>query len=264
MNGPTSGLPGGRLTDKVALVTGASRGIGAAIAERFAAEGARVVGMSRTAPAGAPVASVEHLAVDVAHDDEVRAAVEEVVARHGRLDVVVNNAAVEREGTVEETSLDVWTEVMEVNVRGVFLVSRHAMVHLRRTRGALINIASVDGFWAEPGLAAYSASKGAVLALTRAMALDHGPEGVRCNSICPSYVSTDMLEQFYDAQPDPQRARAQAAGVHALRRISSPGDIAGVAAFLASADAAFVTGQAIVVDGGLTAGRAFPLENVGV
>lgn len=246
----------GRLAGKVAVVTGVSRGIGAGIARRFAHEGARVLGISRTAPSEDLAAAMLWRPVDVTSDADVRAAVQAAVDAFGRLDVVVNNAAIELEGTVEETSVAEWTDVMDVNVRSVFLTSKHAMPHLRRTRGCIINLSSVDGLWAEPGLAAYCASKGALLALTRAMAVDHGPDGVRCNSICPSYVATEMLEQFYRAQPDPEQARARAAGIHPLRRISEVGDIAGVAVFLASDEASFITGQSLVVDGGLTVGRA--------
>ncbi|MEA2228611.1 MAG: hypothetical protein QOF04_2241 [Solirubrobacteraceae bacterium] len=146
---------------------------------------------------------------------------------------------------------------MAVNVRGVFLCARAALGALRERGGAIVNIASIDGHWAEPGLAAYSASKGAVIALTRAIALDHGPEGVRCSCICPSYVRTPMLEQFYDAQPDPAAARAEAARAHPLRRLGEPADVAALALWLASDEAAFATGQAFVLDGGLTAGRTW-------
>lgn len=253
---------GSRLQGKVALVTGASRGIGLEIARRFVSEGAKVLGVSRSQPPSDESGALAHLRADVSREDDVRAAVAAAVEAFGGLDIVVNNAAVEYEGTVEETTLEDWSEVMDVNVRGVFLTSKHALPHLRRSRGSIINISSVDGLWAEPGLAAYCASKGAVLALTRAMAIDHGPEGVRCNSVCPSYVATEMLDQFYDAQPDPERARAQAAGMHPLRRISAPGDIAGVAVFLASDDASFITGQSLVVDGGLTAGRTFDIASL--
>lgn len=248
--------PSGRLAGKAALVTGVSRGIGAGIARRFAEEGARVLGVSRTPPPSDLATAITWRRADVVRDADVRDAVRTAAEAFGRLDVVVNNAAVEHEGTVEETSLEEWSEVMDVNVRGVFLTSKHAMPHLRRSRGSVINIASVDGLWAEPGLAAYCASKGAVLALTRAMAVDHGPDGIRCNSICPSYVATEMLEQFYRAQPDPEGARAGAAGMHPLRRISEVEDIAHAAVFLASDEASFITGQSLVVDGGLTVGRA--------
>jgi meso-butanediol dehydrogenase/(S,S)-butanediol dehydrogenase/diacetyl reductase len=119
----------------------------------------------------------------------------------------------------------------------------------------IINVASVDGLWAEPALAAYCAAKGGVIALTRAIAIDHGGEGIRCMCICPSYVETDMLEQFYDAQPDPAAARAGAAALHPLRRISTPAEVASLAVWLSSDEASFATGQAYVLDGGLTAGR---------
>jgi NAD(P)-dependent dehydrogenase (short-subunit alcohol dehydrogenase family) len=239
---------------KVALVTGASRGIGAAIADRFAREGMRVVGVSRT-----PFESqtdIECARADVSSPSDVERVVEGVVQRHGRLDVVVNNAAIEHEGTVVDTTPEEWDHVMAVNLRSVFLCAKYAIPHLSRTQGAIINVASVDGLWAEPSLAAYCAAKGGVIALTRAIAIDYGREGIRCVCICPSYVATDMLEQFYDAQPDPAAARAGAAALHPLGRISTPEDVAALAVWLSSDDASFATGQAYVLDGGLTAGRA--------
>jgi NAD(P)-dependent dehydrogenase (short-subunit alcohol dehydrogenase family) len=245
---------------RVALVTGASRGIGAAIAERFARDGLRVVGVSRT-----PFESdldIEFARADVSRPADVEQLVDDVVERHGRLDVVVNNAAIEHEGTVVETTPEEWDRVMAVNLRGVFLCAKYAIPHLTRTQGVIINVASVDGLWAEPSLAAYCAAKGGVIALTRAIAIDHGPEGVRCMCICPSYVATDMLEQFYDAQPDPAATRAGAAALHPLGRISSPAEVAALAVWLSSEEASFATGQAYVLDGGLTAGRSSAQEGI--
>jgi NAD(P)-dependent dehydrogenase (short-subunit alcohol dehydrogenase family) len=239
---------------KVALVTGASRGIGAAIAERLARDGVRVVGVSRT-PADSKL-DIECVRADVSDPTDVEQLVEGVVQRHGRLDVLVNNAAIEHEGTVVDTTPQEWDHVMAVNLRSVFLCAKYAIPHLSRTQGVIINVASVDGLWAEPSLAAYCAAKGGVIALTRAIAIDHGREGVRCTCICPSYVATDMLEQFYDAQPpDPVAARAGAAALHPLGRISTPAEVAALAAWLSSDEASFATGQAYVLDGGLTAGR---------
>jgi NAD(P)-dependent dehydrogenase (short-subunit alcohol dehydrogenase family) len=246
----------GRLTGRVAVVTGATRGIGRAIAERCVAEGAHVVGASRGGAGDAP-AGVHHVRADVSVPAEAERIVAVAMERFGALDVLVNNAGIEVEGTIEETTPEEFDAVMAVNVRGVFLCSRAAVARMRGRGGAIINIASIDGQWGEPGLAVYSASKGAVMAMTRAMAIDHGPDGIRCTCVCPGYVRTAMLERFYDAQPDPAAARAQATGAHPLRRVAEPADVASLVVWLASDEGAFATGQSFVLDGGLTAGRTW-------
>jgi NAD(P)-dependent dehydrogenase (short-subunit alcohol dehydrogenase family) len=242
------------LRGKVAIVTGGSRGIGRAIVDRFVRDGATVVDASR-APAAERRDRVVPIVTDVAEPGEVRRLVDDATRRLGGIDVLVNNAALELEGTIEETDPEEWDRLMRVNLRGPFLCAKYALPALRERRGVIINISSVDGYWAEPGLAAYCASKGALIALTRAIAVDHGHEGVRCSAICPSYVRTDMLEQFFDAQPEPDRARSDAAALHPLNRISDPDEVASLAAWLASDEATFATGQTFVLDGGLTAGR---------
>jgi meso-butanediol dehydrogenase / (S,S)-butanediol dehydrogenase / diacetyl reductase len=246
----------GRLAGKAALVTGASRGIGAAIARRFVAEGARVVNVSLIEPVYDDSA-VTSIIGDVSDPHGANRLVDEAAERLGKLDILVNNAGIELEATIEHTSPDDWDRVMAVNAKGPFLCSKFALPHLRRTRGVIVNTASVDAFWGEPELAAYCASKGAVLALTRCLALDHANDGIRAVAICPGYVRTDLLEQFYDNQPDPEAARASLTQKHPLGRICEPAEVASLATWLASDEAAFVSGQPYVIDGALTAGRTF-------
>jgi NAD(P)-dependent dehydrogenase (short-subunit alcohol dehydrogenase family) len=241
---------------RVALITGTSRGIGAALAAAFAADGYAVVGCGRSASPDVDVAGMDYRRCDVSDPAAIRDLVAGTVAVHGRLDVLVNNAAVEIEGTVEETTVEQWDEVLSVNVRAPALLAAAAIPHMRAVGGGVIlNIASVDGYWAEPRLPAYCATKGALLALTRAMAIDHGADNIRCMSICPGYVRTEMLEQFFDSQPDPHAARAQGIAMHPLGRLAEPSDIADLAVFLAGDRATYLTGHAYVADGGLTAGH---------
>jgi NAD(P)-dependent dehydrogenase (short-subunit alcohol dehydrogenase family) len=248
-----------RLDGKAALVTGGSRGIGLAIAERLQEEGARVATLSRSTGSLAGGHFLT-LSGDVSVESDVVAALQRVDEEFIRLDVLVNNAAVEFEATVEGTTVEQWDRVMAVNVRSAFLCFKYALPLLRRAGGgSVINVASVDGFWAEPGLAAYNTSKGALLAFNRAIAIDHGSEGIRSNAVCPSYVLTDMIEQFFDSQPDPQAARDKAAAMHPLQRVSTPRDVANLVLWLASDESSFASGQSYVLDGGLTAGRTFDM-----
>jgi len=237
------------------VVTGGSRGIGRAIAERFLAEGASVVNGSRgDQPADHP-AKATFVKADVANPEAAQRLIETAVERYGSLDILVNNAAILEPGTVEATPFDVWERVLSVNLGGVFLCSKYAIPHLRRAGGgAIVNVGSVDGLWSEPELAAYCAAKGGVMALTRSIAIDHGKDGIRCTCICPSYVLTDQLEQYFEAQPDPE-LRQTAEQMHPLQRISAPAEIAALAAWLASDEATFASGQPFVLDGGLLAGR---------
>jgi len=241
---------------RVALVTGASRGIGLAVAAAFAAAGHRVVGCGRSAHPSDHVAGLDYRVCDVSNPDAIRELVAGAAERHGRIDVLVNNAAVEAEGTVEETTVEQWDEVLAVNVRAPALLAAAAIPHMRAAGGGvIINIASIDGYWAEPALPAYCASKGALLALTRALAIDHGHDNIRCLGICPSYVRTEMLEQFFASQPDAAAAREAGIAMHPIGRLAEPGDIASLAVFLASDQASFLTGHSYVADGGMTAGH---------
>jgi NAD(P)-dependent dehydrogenase (short-subunit alcohol dehydrogenase family) len=246
----------GVLAGRVALVTGGRGGAGGAVCERFEAEGATVYAadISPTGSAEAASSSGEFLRLDVTSETEVRQAIDRIATDHGVLDVLVNAAGIELELTIEETSLEQWNRIMAVNVTGTFLTSKYALPLLRTSRHAsIINFGSYDGFIADPNLAAYCATKGAVHALTRAMACDHGREGIRVNAICPGYIDTPMLQQFVPDGVDPVAARAEMVEVHPLRTIGTPTDVANLVTWLASDEARYATGQLWVLDGGISA-----------
>ena len=243
-----------RLQGKRCIVTGASKGIGHAIASRFAKEGAQVLASARSAPQPPLPEGVVFLAGDIADPGQGERLVAACHDAFGGLDVLVNNAAMQLEKTLVETGIEEWERIFAVNVRAVFLACRAAIPAMARAGGgSIVNIGSYDGFVADPGLAAYCATKGAVHALSRAIAVDHGGEGVRCNVICPGWIATDMMEAYLASVPDPQAASERLAANQPAGRIGRPGDIAALALWLASDEAAFVTGQLLVCDGGLTA-----------
>jgi len=243
----------GALTDRVALVTGGRGGAGRAVCERFEAEGAHVFAAGLAEDVDTPGAGT-FLRFDVTSEAEVQAGIVTIEREHGRLDIVVNAAGIEIEKTVDETNLDDWNRIFAVNVTGTFLTSKYALPMLRASdHASIINFGSYDGYIADPKLAAYCATKGAVHALTKAMACDHGPEGIRVNAICPGYIDTPMLEQFFPDDVDLEDARAEARRVHPLRTIGTPTDMANLVNWLASDEARYATGQLWVLDGGLSA-----------
>ncbi len=253
------------LEGKVALVTGARGGIGRAIVQRFLKEGAVVYAADLT-----PEGSLEEggdgafLTLDVSQEAEVIAAMEEVGEAQGKLDVLVNAAGIEIEKTIEDTSLEEWNRSFAVNVTGTFLTSKYALPLMREaaragTSASLINFGSYDGFIADPGLAAYCATKGAVHALTRAMACDHGPEGIRVNAVCPGYIDTPMLQSFFDGDGSGggggniETLQKAVRDVHPMRTYGTPEDVANLVNWLASDEARYASGQLWVLDGGLSA-----------
>ncbi len=243
----------GLLAGKSAFVTGGTGGIGRAICARFAREGAEVVAADLVG-SDEPADGVEFLRYDVTDEAGCRAAFEALASRWERLDVLVNAAGIEIEQTIEETSLDDWNRIFAINVTGTFLTSKFALPLLRKSAGAsVINFGSYDGLIADPGLAAYCATKGAVHALTRAMACDHGPEGIRVNAVCPGYVDTPMLKSFFGESGDIESLKQAVRDVHPLRTYGRPDDIANLVNWLASDEARYASGQLWVIDGGLSA-----------
>ena len=246
-----------RLANKVALITGGGTGIGRAIAQAFVREGARVVIAGRrkdkleqvTHEIGANCLPVQ---ADTGNPQDITRMVK-AAAEHfgaGAVHVLVNNAALLFAGTAESHTEDEWDQTFNVNVRGVWLLSRAALPHMRAAGGgSIVNIGSVLSLVGARNRAAYSASKGAILALTRAMALDHAAENIRVNCICPGIVDTDLVARF---TPD-ENARRQREALHPLGRFGQPEDVAHIAVFLASDESSWVTGAAFPMDGGYTA-----------
>ncbi|EGQ7841101.1 SDR family oxidoreductase [Vibrio alginolyticus] len=246
------------LKNKVALVTGSANGIGLAIAKRLYEEGANVAladwneEQLANAVEGFDKQRVSAHSIDVSDPDKVAALISDVVTRFGKLDILVNNAGVHVPGTVIEGSVEDWKKISGVNIDGVVYCAKFALPELLKTKGCMVNTASVSGLGGDWGAAFYCASKGAVVNLTRAMALDHGADGVRINAVCPSLVKTNMTNGWPQEIHDKFNERI------ALGRAAEPEEIASVVTFLASDDASFINGVNLPVDGGATASDGQP------
>jgi meso-butanediol dehydrogenase/(S,S)-butanediol dehydrogenase/diacetyl reductase len=249
-----------RIDNRVALVTGGAMGIGAGIAQRFSEAGAAVVVFDingeRAAGAVKALAPGRAKAItgDVSCEADVCTAVDETVREFGSLDVLVNNAGIEVPGQVVDLTAADWDRQLGVNLKGAFFFSKYTIPHMRaRKRGVIINISSVHAFVSYAGNAAYDASKAGLIGLTRALALDHGGDGIRVNAICPGYIETPLHDAWLATVSDPGATMRQVLSFHPLGRIGTPRDVAEAALFLASDAASFISGTYLVVDGAMTA-----------
>ncbi len=246
-----------RLQGMVAVVTGGASGIGAASATRLGAEGATVVTVD--------VADGADRRLDVRDEEAIAALFADVVAEHSRVDIVVNAAGVAGGGPVHILDETEWDRVVDINLKGTFLVAKHAAIAMLPLKsGSIVNIASIEGLEGTEGGSSYNASKGGVVMLTKSIAIDYGRRGIRVNCICPGAIDTPMLRSIID--PDgmasyTERMREE----HLLGRFGQASEVAAAVAFLASDDASFITGHALVVDGGFTAGlRVGLLDQMGI
>jgi NAD(P)-dependent dehydrogenase (short-subunit alcohol dehydrogenase family) len=252
----------GRVAAKACLVTGAGSGIGQAIAERLALEGGKVlcVDINETAVAAtvqgiqATGGTAEAIIADVSKSSEVDGFVQRCVDLYGRIDVLVNNAGINLPGVFHEVSDAVIDRTLDVNVKGYIYGSRAAIPHmLRQQAGAIVNISSVNGLVAEPFLSIYAASKGAIVMLTKGIALDYAKQGIRCNCICPGWVDTPINYAHAEMMGGLEKIYASIDGFQPIGRPGEPREIANLALFLASDEASFMTGSIITADGGMTA-----------
>ena len=251
-----------KLKDKVAIVTGSSKGIGEGIARVFSREGAKVVVICRTEDAGKKMADelgasegrAIFIRTDVTKSEDIQAMIDTTIETFGTLDILVNNAGYHISKSVVETSEEEWEFIQNTNLRSTFLCSKYALPHLIKTKGTIINISSMVGLVGQPNAGAYSATKGGQIAMSKGMAIDFAPFGVRVNVICPGWIQTPLVEDWFSQQKDPAAARKYIYGQHPIGRIGTIEECGTVAAFLASDEASFMTGAVLAVDGGITLG----------
>ena len=244
------------LRDRVAVVTGVGSGLGALIAQELAAEGAVVVGCDVNDEAGQrTMASIGHYThADVAREADVEQLIAQTIESHGTLNIYVNNAAVQIERELVDTTEEQLDFILGVNLKGVFFGCKHAVRAMTASGGGVIvNICSVLGLVGDGLLPAYCAAKGGVLGITRATAVQYGGAGIRCNAVCPGDIDTPLLQKYFESLPDPESARAEISAEYPMNRVADPREVARTVVFLASDDSSFVTGQTLVVDGGLLA-----------
>lgn len=241
------------LSGKVALVTGGRSGIGAATAEKLEAMGATAF----TAQRGEDP-NRKSFVTDFTDPSAPARLIDDVITHAGRLDILVNNAGMMREGTVLESSLDDWLTTLQVNLTAPFLLIKAALPHLIKHNGSIVNVGSIEGLGSNPRHPAYCASKAGLHGLTRAVAVDHGPDGIRCNAVAPGWIDTDLNLDFIESMSDPIAFKKDIGSIHPIGRTGKPEEVANLIAWLASEDASFVTGQVWTIDGGRMSQLSLP------
>lgn len=251
-----------RLQNKIAVVTGGAQGIGEAVVRKFQAEGAKVSlldidelrGQAVAAELGGPEAGVRFIRCDITREDDVARAMAETIASSGGIDILVNNAGVNTYFDATTMTEAEWERVFAVDLKGAWLCAKHALPSMRqRGGGSIVNIASLHAFMTTYGMFPYAAAKSGLVGMTRSLALDFGPEQIRVNAICPGWTRTQLVDEWLQLQPEGQAAEQRVLDQHPLRRMATPAEIANFVSFVASDEASFITGAALVIDGGLSA-----------
>ncbi len=241
------------LKGQTVVVTGASSGIGLEVVRKMRDLGAVVFAVD-VSPPRSELDGVRHLVGDVSVESDVERCIDTAVQQSGRLDVLCNNAGIGSTSDVVSCSADEWDRVFAVNARGVFLGTKYAVPHMLRGGGVIVNTASAAGLVGLPNRAAYCASKGAVISLTRQVAVEHAARGIRCNCVCPGTVDSPWVERLMAETDDPEATREALIARQPMKRLGSPSEIADAIVFLASPSSSFMTGSSLVIDGGIVAG----------
>ncbi len=251
-----------RMKDKSGIVTGAASGLGREIALRFAKEGANVVIADLNETGAASVqneitsagGSASVVKCDVTKEADIEAAIASVVDKFGRLDFMINNAGVQLEGPLHETTNEQYDWVFDINCRGVFWGCKHAVIAMMKTGGGtIVNTASAASFSTDPFIPVYTASKHAVLGFTRSVGVGYADQGIRCNCVCPGDMDTPMIQQYFNATDDPAKARAEMEAEYPANKIGHPSEVANAVLFMASDESSYMNGSFMQVDGGLLA-----------
>ncbi len=242
-----------RFTNKIVVVTGATQGIGLACAERLQKEGATVCAIQR-----GQSKLFDSFEFDLSKEKDCSKSIHAIIEKYARIDVLVNNAGIMKESSLLETSLEDWNQALSVNLTAPFLLSKFAMPFLIESEGCIVNIGSIEGIGANPNHAAYCSSKAGLHGLTRAIAVDHGKDRVRCNAVAPGWIDTELNENFINSMPDSDHFRKNIGSIHPLNRTGKTEEVASLVSWLASSESSFVTGQVYTIDGGRMAKISLP------